>query len=120
MKYLLERERGKKPLRGREGEKKVPLGSSWVPWGAQAGGGQQDSKVFILQQPGPQAPQGLQARPEAFWSVLKEPQKSILAGYRFESSRLLPPLPPQGTLPSQLPMLEKREMVARGPWPWVE
>lgn len=89
------------------------MGSTSVPWSARARK-PQDSKVFILQQPGAGAPQGLRARPEIFWTVLKEPQRSILAGYRFESSRLLPPLPPW------LPMLKKRETVTRGPWPWEE
>lgn len=108
-----------KLLPGREGEREVPLGSTSLPWSAQARK-PQGSKVFILQQAGPVAAQGLRARPEAFWSVLKEPQKSTLAGYRFESSCLLPPLPPQGAVASRLPMLRKRETVSRGPWPWVE
>ncbi|XP_023796435.1 coiled-coil domain-containing protein 81-like [Cyanistes caeruleus] len=103
---------------GREGEREAPLGSPSVPWSAQARK-PQDSKMFIRQRPGAEAAQGLRARPESFWSVLKEPQKSILAGYSFESSHLLPPLP-GGTVPSKVPMLKKREMVSRGPWPWVE
>lgn len=115
MNYLFGREREKRHVCGAERERKVHAGSSPVPWGGQARK-PQDSKVFILQQRGAEAAQGLRARPEAFWSVLKEPQKSILAGYRFESSRLLPPL----SLQDSLPMLKKREMVSRGPWPWVE
>lgn len=120
MKYLLERERGKKLLPGREGERTAPVGGTSLGCRAQARRAQQEPKVFILQRAAPRAPQSLRARPEVFWSMLKEPQKTILAGYRFESSRLLPPLPPQGAVDSQLPLLRKRETVARGPWPWVE
>ncbi|XP_056364713.1 collagen alpha-1(XXIV) chain-like [Oenanthe melanoleuca] len=115
VKYLLEREREKRLLCGRGGERAVPAEGTAVLWGGQ-GRKAPEHKVFIVQQRGAEAAQGLRARPEAFWSVLKEPQRSILAGYRFESSRLLPPLSLQGAPP----VLKKREKVSRGPWPWVE
>ncbi|KAK4806344.1 hypothetical protein QYF61_017213 [Mycteria americana] len=49
-------------------------------------------KVFIPQPPRPETAQLQKSRPEMFWSVLKEPQKTILAGYSFEPSLLVPPM----------------------------
>ncbi|KAM8982816.1 uncharacterized protein PRD47_001029 [Ara ararauna] len=48
-------------------------------------------KVFIQQDAGPAAAQMLGSRPELFWSVLKEPQKAVLAGYSFRPPLLVPP-----------------------------
>ncbi|XP_017682759.1 PREDICTED: uncharacterized protein LOC108503354 [Lepidothrix coronata] len=90
----------KDPL-GREGEKKVHLGREGA------------SKS-------PEPAQGLRPRPEAFWSVLKEPQKSILAGYRFEPALFVPSLHPEGPPALRSPVLKKSEVVARGLWPWME
>ncbi|XP_027556918.1 uncharacterized protein LOC113976176 [Neopelma chrysocephalum] len=112
---------------GREGEKKIHLGrgtskdslgkegekKAWEPEGSTSG-------VSIVLSPGPEAAQGLRPRPEAFWSVLKEPQKSILAGYRFEPSLFVPPLHPEGPPALRSPVLKKTEVVARGLWPWME
>ncbi|XP_027520990.1 coiled-coil domain-containing protein 81-like [Corapipo altera] len=50
----------------------------------------------------------------------KEPQKSILAGYRFEPSLFVPPLHPEGPPALRSPVLKKTEVVARGLWPWME
>ncbi|XP_032568318.1 coiled-coil domain-containing protein 81-like [Chiroxiphia lanceolata] len=76
--------------------------------------------VSVVLAPGPEPAQGLRPRPEAFWSVLKEPQKSILAGYRFEPSLFVPPLLPEGPPALRSPVLKKTEVVARGLWPWME
>lgn len=61
------------------------------------------------------AAQGLRARPEAFWSVLKEPQKSTLAGYRFESSCLLPPPAPSGCCGFAVAHAEEERNGLQGP-----
>ena len=76
-------------------------------------------KVFIPQPPRPETAQLLKSRPEMFWSVLKEPQKTILAGYSFEPSLLVPPMY-EGSRSTQSHPLKTRSVVSRMEWPWLE
>ncbi|KAM4637279.1 uncharacterized protein AAGF69_017375 [Amazona ochrocephala] len=48
-------------------------------------------KVHIHEDEGPDAEQRLRARPELFWSVLKEPQMMVLGGYSFRPPLAVPP-----------------------------
>jgi len=76
--------------------------------------------VFIPLPPRPdEAAQLLKSRPELFWSVLKEPQKTILAGYSFEPSLLVPPMY-EGSRSTQCQPLQARSVVAKMEWPWLE
>ncbi|XP_051667867.1 ribosome-binding protein 1-like [Manacus candei] len=121
VKYSLGREGEKKLLPRREEERRVALGRVSLPWSAQAWEPEgSTSGVSVVLAPGPEPAQGLRPRPEAFWSVLKEPQKSILAGYRFEPALFVPPLHPEGPPALRSPVLKKTEVVARGLWPWME
>ena len=76
-------------------------------------------KVFIPQSPRPEAAELLKSRPEMFWSVLKEPQKTILAGYSVEPSLLGPPTY-EGSRCTQCHTLKTRSMVSRMERPWPE
>ncbi|XP_074012474.1 uncharacterized protein [Numenius arquata] len=76
-------------------------------------------KVFIPQPPRPEAEQLLKSRPEMFWSVLREPQKTILGGYSFEPSLLVPPVYKE-SLSAQRKPLRVRSVVSRMEWPWLE
>ena len=76
-------------------------------------------KVFIPQPPRPETAQLLKSRPEMFWSVLKEPQKTILAGYSFEPSLLVPPIYEESRS-TQCHPLKTRSVVSRMEWPWLE
>ncbi|XP_027597513.1 coiled-coil domain-containing protein 81-like [Pipra filicauda] len=122
-KFILEEKHQKIPLEKKEKRKfileekehqKVPLEEK------EKGKFILEEKVSVVLAPGPEPAQGLRPRPEAFWSVMKEPQKSILAGYRFEPALFVPPLHPEGPPAPRSPVLKKTEVVARGLWPWME
>lgn len=75
-------------------------------------------KVFIPQPPSPETAQLLKSRPEMFWSVLKEPQKTVLAGHSFEPSLLAPPIYEESRS-TQCQPLQTRSVVSRMEWPWL-
>ncbi|XP_032848355.1 uncharacterized protein LOC122153548 [Tyto alba] len=76
-------------------------------------------KVFIPQPLTLEVAQLLKSRPETFWSVLKEPQKTVLAGYSFEPSLLVPPMYEESRS-TQCHPLKARSAVSRMEWPWLE
>ncbi|KAM6032697.1 uncharacterized protein LJ206_002209 isoform 2-T2 [Theristicus caerulescens] len=79
--------------RGREqGGKKGPVRSKLPSTSSEARMPEEPTYAYIPLPPGPEIAQLLKARPETFWSVLKEPQKTVLAGYIFEPSLLVPPM----------------------------
>lgn len=102
---------------GRRGEKTVPSGSKLPPPSSEpALPGECSYTVFIPLPPSPEAAQVLKSRPEAFWSVLKEPQKTVLAGYSSEPSHFLPPIY-KGARPRQCHPLQTPSVVSRERWP---
>ncbi|XP_075346031.1 uncharacterized protein LOC142403702 [Mycteria americana] len=105
---------------GGQGEKKVPVGSKLLSMSSEAGLPEEPTyKVFIPQPPRPEAAQLLKSRPEMFWSVVKEPQKTVLAGYSFEPSLLVPPMYEESRS-TQCHPLKTRSVVSRMEWPWLE
>ncbi|KAK4806406.1 hypothetical protein QYF61_016256 [Mycteria americana] len=105
---------------GGQGEKKVPVGSKLLSMSSEAGLPEEPTyKVFIPQPPRPEAAPLLKSRPEMFWSVVKEPQKTILAGYSFEPSLLVPPMYEESRS-TQCHPLKTRSVVSRMEWPWLE
>ncbi|KAK4806391.1 hypothetical protein QYF61_016241 [Mycteria americana] len=105
---------------GGQGEKKVPVGSKLLSMSSEAGLPEEPTyKVFIPQPPRPEAAPLLKSRPEMFWSVVKEPQKTVLAGYSFEPSLLVPPMYEESRS-TQCHPLKTRSVVSRMEWPWLE
>ncbi|XP_075597508.1 uncharacterized protein LOC142599664 isoform X1 [Balearica regulorum gibbericeps] len=105
---------------GGQGEHKVPFGSKLPSLSSETRLPEEATyKVFVPQPPGPETVELLRSRPEMFWSVLQEPQKTILAGYSFDPSLLVPPIyersrSAQGQPPKTTPVVSRME------WPWLE
>ncbi|OXB52657.1 UNVERIFIED_CONTAM: hypothetical protein H355_001047 [Colinus virginianus] len=79
-----EERRKKSGPRGRKQPGAMPSQQSraWSP--------EPDYREFRAQLPRVETSKLLQARPEAFWSMLQQPQKTVLSGYSFDVSCLRP------------------------------
>lgn len=108
--------------RGRGGGKREVPGRSGAAPAASAEAGKPEEHVpefFVLQPPGHEWCQVLRSRPEMFWTVLREPQKMVLAGYSSEPFLWVSPTY-QETLETHHHPLEARVVVSRMEWPWLE
>lgn len=80
--------------RAGQGEKKVPMGSKLPPMSSEDRLPEEPTyKVCIPQPPRPETARLLTSRPEMFWSVLTEPQKTVSAGHSLEPPLWCHPCP---------------------------
>ena len=105
---------------GRAGELEVLVGGKLPSMTSKARVPQKPTfKVLIPQPPRREMEQLLKSRPEVFWSVLKEPQKTLLAGYSFQPSVLVPPVF-EGSRSTQCHPVKTRSVASKVEWRLLE